>query len=106
MIEKYSVAFLIPKDAKRFLSDDSWVFESNYRIPSKIELLIRNQFSLRESTSDFSAYEGNKLKVDVFKDDKGEIENIYFRFYGDAFNELPDFLKYHECINDLEFFVP
>ncbi len=106
VMNQYSVGFLIPKDANRILGDDGWEFESNLRLPVNIESLIETQFSIGESSSSFSAYDGPSLKVDVFKDECGEIENIYFRFYDDATPELPGFLKEVQSSNQLEFFVP
>ncbi len=106
MMGKYSVGFLIPKDASRVLGDDGWEFESDSRLPSNIESLLETQFSLRESSSSLSTYDGPSLKVNVFKDECGEIENIYFRFYDDASPELPDFLKEVQSSNQLEFFIP
>jgi len=106
MISRYSVGFLIPKDASRTLGEDGWEFESNSRLPENIESLLEVKLSLSESSSDLSTYSGLGLKVDVFKDEDGEIENVYFRFYDNATPELPDFLKEVESSNNLEFFVP
>ena len=106
MISKYSVGFLIPKDAARVLSDDGWEFESDLRLPKNIECLLKDNFRLSKSSSNFSAYYGSNLKLDVFKDEFGEIENIYFRFYKGTKPDLPGFLKNFLISNQLEFFVP
>ena len=106
MMSRYSVGFLIPKGASRELGDDGWEFESDSRLPATVEALLKDEFSLRESASDYSTYEGPKIKVDVFKDENGEIENIYFRFYEGIPPKLPDFLRDNECYKDLEFFTP
>jgi hypothetical protein len=103
---RYAVGFLIPKDANRVLGDDGWEFESDSRVPLSIETLLSSVFSLRESASGYSSYEGSKIRADVFKDKNGEIENIYFRFYESVPPELPDFLKVDEYSKNLEFFVP
>ncbi len=106
MISKYSVGFLIPKEAHRHLGDDGWEFESNLRLPADIESLLNSKLSLCESSPDFSAYDGIGIKVNVFKDEQGEIENIYFRFHKGVTPELPDFLKNSAHCKDLEFFIP
>ena len=106
MIGKYSVGFLIPKNANRFLGDDGWEFECDLRLPANIESLLGNQLSLCESSPVFSSYDGPGLKADVLKDKFGNIESIYFRFYENTVPELPDFLKGIEDSDQLEFFIP
>ncbi len=106
MINRYSVGFLIPKNTRRILSDDGWEFESDSRIPLITEMLLSKYFSLIQSSLDHSEYEREGVKMDVFKDENGEIENIYFRFYTDIRPELLSILKNSECCENLEFFTP
>ena len=103
---KYSVAFLIPKDAKRFLGDDGWEFESDSRISSEIENLLKKEFVTNEVAPDFSSYEAENIKIDLFKDVNGQIENMYFRFYNGVSPVLPRFLEEYSRLGDLDFFIP
>lgn len=106
MEDKYTTAFLLPNNSKKFLGDDGWEFESKSRIPIAIETALNEQLNRCEAASDCATYEGQGLKVDVFKDKRGEIENIYIRFYDGQSPEVPGFLKNIESIGQLEFFVP
>ncbi len=106
MSSRYSVGFLIPQNSSRVLGNDGWEFESDSRLPSIIESLLKENLSLVETSPDFSAYEGRGLKVSVLKDQKGEIENIYFRFYDGVASELPGFLQPYQSNENLDFFIP
>lgn len=106
MISKYRVGFLIPKDTSCNLSDDGWEFASCSRVNKSVECLISEKYSLVESSNDFSSYEGQSIKISVFKDMRGDIEHIYFRFYDDLLPKLPTIFQELSSLNDLEFFVP
>ncbi len=106
MLSKYIAAFLFPKNAIRILNDDGWNFESETRIPKEIEGFLRKAFILCEADSTFSTYKGDRIKIDLFKDNKSEIEHIYLRFYDGQQPELPLCLKAFDGISELEFFIP
>lgn len=108
MNNKYSVGFLIPKGAIRILSDDGWEFKSKSKLDASIENYIENYFTPTKVTDEYSIYESDrfKIKIDINKDQSGQIENVYCRFY----NGLPlDFLRMlrKDILSDkVEFFVP
>lgn len=103
---KYTAAFLIPEDAKRILSDDGWKFQSKNKISRQIEELLSNHLTLKETDNRYSSYEGGFLKIDVFKDVKGKVDYLYFRFYDSKQPTLPLFLKDEDILKNLLFFVP
>ncbi len=106
MISQYSVAFLLPKKSAKFLGNDGWEFKSNYKVPEEVRLLIEENLSITTSPLDGLVYSNESLKLNLFEDRLGRIENIYFRFYNGLEANIPDFLEEIVISDELDFFIP
>lgn len=102
----YSVAFLLPMGAERSLGDDGWEFNSEQRISSQLESVLKGEYLLRTASDECSYFEGENISIEVFKDRNGLVENVYFRFYGGVPPSLPVCLRDADFIKKTEFFVP
>jgi len=105
-MKRYKAGFLIPSGTKKTLGDDGWTFESDKTLPDEIEVLIDSSLLLVSSSDSHASYDGDNMEVDVFKNEDGAIENVYFRFYDDIAPSLPSFLVGQTALADVEFFKP
>ncbi len=104
-MNKYKVAFILPQDTKCNLGDDGWDFESEKRITSEVEKILDENFQTVESNLNSKSYEISGVKIDVFRDEKNQIESVFFRYY-QGNPELPSCLMSVVNSNRLQFFVP
>ena len=105
----YKSLFILPSLTKKTLSDHGWDFESKNRLPRTLENEITEFFNLNfiDEYLDVSNYGTNKLKVTFIKDDKSDIEIIYFRVNLHSFNEIKEIINFlFENDNSIEIFIP
>ncbi|MDH4871673.1 hypothetical protein [Pseudomonas sp. BN515] len=107
MKSTYKAVFLIPRDSRKTLSEDSWIIESQNRISESIAKTICNSLGLnfKESYENCTAYEGNEIKATVIHDEEGEIEQIYLQLFRKSAEKLKKELSETTLFN-LEVFIP
>ncbi|MBL4953533.1 hypothetical protein JK635_15170 [Neobacillus sp. YIM B02564] len=103
----YKAAFLVPASAKKKLDDLGWEFETKDRLPSElVEVLVR-YFGLgfKENYVNTDVYVGKGVKMIVFKDDCGLIEQIYFQLFDGNVEKLRN-VSVFKSFKNVELFIP
>ena len=105
---RYEAAFIIPVGANKILGEDGWEFDTPNRLPTEIKKFLTADLNLKylESSIEIDSYVDGNIKASVFYDDKNQIENIYFKVYGDAMTTLLEIFHSSAIAKKSELFIP
>ncbi len=108
MKSKYKAAFLLPKNAKRTLTDTGWLFESDTNLPDSAMDFLKNNLKLQldEEYLGIRSYSNELFQAVVLFDEDGNIQHVHIKCYGDSFELL--LKNYHKSTlnNGTELFEP
>jgi len=105
---KYTAAFIIPKNTKRILEEDGWIFNSSNRLPNEIKescvKSLKLQFS--ERYLDIEVYINNSIQMSVTYDDKNFIEIISFQIYDQGLEVFKSKIETNAWYQQVNLFIP
>jgi hypothetical protein len=86
----YRSFFIIPKGARRTLSEAGWEFLSTERIPSELvdSLIERLLLTKTDSYLGMEEFSSSSLKAIAFLDDLGMVQHVHVRAFKDREIEI------------------
>lgn len=107
-MKRYKAAFIIPINAKKVLTDDGWVFESNNTLPPNVTYFLMKNLNLKldEEYLGIRSYSNERYQAVVSLNDDNEIEYIQIKVYGDYMELLLREYRKFNISEYAELFVP
>ena len=104
----YKAAWLIPINSKKVLTNNGWIFVSKKHLPPLVVAFIIDnlKLSFEETYLHIVSYSNNKFQAVVIENEKGEIEEVQIKIYGNNLDLFLSEFKKHSISEMAELFIP
>ncbi len=105
---RYQLAFLIPPDAQKILTEDDWEFSSQQFLPNSVIDFLLDTLGcvLIDKYLEVVIYTNQNTRASIFHNGLGQINYVHLQLYGDGLSKFLNLFSAHFSDQEVQVFLP